>query len=181
MLLFAGVSLNAQSVASEQMDERFNDGTTMPYGWFGEGWKIEDGVAKAKAVKDSKNNGMPGMGGNQGPNTSENQGPGMGGMNMFGGDRIRTYLLTPPVAVQNGENLVFTARKPKGDEGSFSFDLKAMMGMVDTIFVVDRSVYGKDQWVRVGEYTTTLTDEFQEFSISGTPEGKIPFPHCVVC
>ena len=175
LLLLAVVSMKAQSVASEQMDERFNNGTDMPYDWFGEGWKVDDGVAKAEAVKDSKNNGMPGMGGNQGPNTSENQGPGMGGMNMFGGDHIRTYLLTPPVAVQNGENLVFSARKPQ-KEGGFSFDLKAIMGFADTTFVVDRSVYGRDdQWVRVGEYTTTLTDEFQEFTISGTPEGKYRF------
>ena len=167
LLLLAVVCMKAQSVATEQMDERFNNGTTMPFGWFAEGWKIDDGKAKSKAVQDSKNNGMPGMG--------ENQGNGMGGMNMFGGDRLRTYMLTPPVVVEEGEDLVFTARKPKGDEGSFSFDLKAMMGMVDTIFVVDRSVYGRDQWVRVGEYTTTLTDEFQEFTISGTPGGEYRF------
>lgn len=177
MLLFAGVSLNAQSVAQEQMDERFNDGTTMPYGWFGEGWKVDKGVAKAEAIKEKENNGFPGMGGGTGTGTGTGTMPGggMGGFNMFGGDHIRTYLLTPPVAVQNGENLVFSARKPK-KEGGFSFDLKAMMGFADTIFVVDRSVYGRDdQWVRVGEYTTTLTDEFQDFTISGTPEGKYRF------
>jgi hypothetical protein len=170
LLLLAVVCMKGQTVATEQMDERFNNGTTMPYGWFAEGWEVDNGVVKANAVKDSGNNGMPGMGNNPGGNNPGGTNPG-GGMNMFGGDRIKTYLLTPPVVVQNGENLVFTARKPKGDEGSFSFDLKAMMGMVDTIFVVDRSVYGRDQWVRVGEYTTTLTDEFQEFTISGTPEG----------
>ena len=173
MLLLATVSIQAQSVASEQMDERFNDGTTMPYGWFGEGWKVDKGVAKSEAIKEKENNGFPGMGGGTGTGTMP--GGGMGGFNMFGGDHIRTYLLTPPVAVQNGEDLVFSARKAK-DEGGFSFDLKAIMGFADTIFVVDRSVYGRDdQWVRVGEYTTTLTDEFQEFTISGTPEGKYRF------
>lgn len=40
LLLFAGVSMRAQ-----QMDERFNNGTTMPYGWFGEGWEV-DGSAE---------------------------------------------------------------------------------------------------------------------------------------
>ena len=175
MLLFTGVSLNAQDVATEQMDERFNDGTDMPYGWFGEGWKVDKGVAKAEAIKEKENNGFPGMGGGTGTGTGTMPGGGMGGFNMFGGDHIRTYLLTPPVAVQNGEDLVFSARKPK-KEGGFSFDLKAIMGFADTTFVVDRSVYGRDdQWVRVGEYTTTLTDEFQEFTISGTPEGKYRF------
>ena len=136
LLLFAGVSMYAQSVASEQMDERFNDGTKMPYGWFAEGWKVDDGKAKAKATKDSGNNGMPGMGGGGGgnPSTTGNPSstgmPGMGGM--FGSDRLRTYMLTPPVSVKSGEKLVFSARKPKPDDSSgmgFSFDMKAIMGM----------------------------------------------------
>ena len=51
LLLMLGVSMHAQS--SGQMDERFNDGTKMPYGWFGEGWKVDDGKAKAEATEDS--------------------------------------------------------------------------------------------------------------------------------
>ncbi len=98
---------------------------------------------------------------------------GMGGM--FGGPRYRTYLLTPPVSVKEGENLVFSARKPSGDDNGFSFDMKAIMGMTDTIFVVERSVYGKNQWVRVGDYTTTLTGDFQTCTISGTPKGEYRF------
>ena len=160
LLLFVGVSMQAQSISAQQMDERFNDGTKMPYGWFAEGWKVEDGKAKAKAKKDSGNNGM-GSGG----------GGGMGGM--FGGERLRTYMLTPPVEVKNGENLVFSARKPKGK--GFDFDMKAYMGMSDTTFVVERSEYGKDQWLRVGDYTTVLTDSFQTFTISGTPKGEYRF------
>ena len=61
LLLLAGVSMQAQSIANEQMDERFNDGTKFPLGWFGEGWKIKDGKAKAKATEDSGNSGFPGM------------------------------------------------------------------------------------------------------------------------
>lgn len=169
-LLFAGVSMRAQ-----QMDERFNNGTTMPYGWFGEGWEVDNGVVKANAVKES-NNGFPGMGQGTGQgNNPMSDGP-MSGMNMFGGDHIRTYLYTPPVSVQNGEKLVFKARKPGSDDGGFSFDLKAIMGSSDTTFVVDRAVYGRDdQWTRVGEYTTTLTKDFQEFTILGTPEGEYRF------
>ena len=172
LLLFVGVSMRGQSVASEQMDERFNNGTDMPYGWFGEGWTVDKGVAKAKATEDSGNSFMPGSTGtNPGENNNPSTSP--GGFNMFGGDRVRTYLLTPPVVVQNGEDLVLSARKPSGD--GFNFDLKAMMGFSDTTFVVDRAVYGRNQWVRVGEYTTTLTDEFQSFTISGTPAGEYRF------
>ena len=167
LLLFVGVNMMAQSIATEQMDERFNDGTQMPFGWFGEGWKIDDGKAKAKAVEDSDNKGY----GSQG----ENGGSPMGGM--FGGNRIRTYLLTPPVAVEEGEDLVFSARKPNGDDNGmgFSFDIKAIMGMTDTIFVVERSVYGKNQWVRVGDFTTQLDSLFKTFTISDTPAGEYRF------
>ena len=174
LLLFVGVNIQAQSISAEQMDERFNDGTKMPYGWFAEGWKVDDGKAKAKATTDSGNNGMPGMGTGGDPGESTGM-PGMGGM--FGGDRLRTYLLTPPVEVKNGENLVFSARKPKGDDNGmgFSFDMKAIMGMTDTLFVVERSEYGKNQWLRVGDYTTVLNDEFQTFTISGTPTGEYRF------
>ena len=171
--------MQAQSIAKEQMDERFNDGTKFPRGWFGEGWKVKDGKAKCKATEDS-NNGFSGGGGFN-PSQSENPGgmPGMGGM--FGGDRKRTYLLTPPVSVNDGEDLVFSARKTNGDDEGmgggmgFNFDLKAIMGFTDTLFVVERSVYGKNQWLRVGDYTTTLTDEFQTFTISDTPKGEYRF------
>ncbi len=37
LLLLTGVGMKAQSIAEKQMDERFNDGTKMPYGWFAEG------------------------------------------------------------------------------------------------------------------------------------------------
>ena len=86
LLLLVGVGMQAQSIASEQMDERFNDGTKFPRGWFGEGWKIKDGKAKAKATEDSGNSGFPGMGGggmpstNPSTNPSDNPSAGMPGM-----------------------------------------------------------------------------------------------------
>ena len=178
LLLFVGVGMKAQSVDEKQMDERFNDGTKMPYGWFAEGWKVDDGKAKAEATEESSGFSFdPSTMGN-GNNPTEQGGPGpnmMGGM--FGGPRYRTYLLTPPVSVKEGENFVFSARKPKGDDNGmgFSFDMKAIMGMTDTIFVVERSVYGKNQWVRVGDYTSTLTGDFQTCTISGTPKGEYRF------
>lgn len=165
LLLFVGVNMQAQSIATEQMDERFNDGDKFPFGWFGEGWTIDDGKAKAKATEDSDNNGFGGGG----------SGGGMGMGGMFGGNRLRTYLLTPPVAVEDGEDLVFSARKGSGDEGGFNFDMKAIMGMTDTLFVVERSVYGKNQWKRVGDFTSTLDDEFQTLTVSGTPKGEYRF------
>lgn len=37
LFLIAGTDMQAQSVSPGQMDERFNDGTQLPYGWFTEG------------------------------------------------------------------------------------------------------------------------------------------------
>ena len=177
LLLFVGVSMQAQSIATEQMDERFNDGTKMPYGWFAEGWTVKDGKAVAKAT-----DGSSGFDFSQMMNTNPGENPGSTGTpnmmgNMFGGPRYRTYLLTPPVSVKEGEEMVFSARKPSGDDGGmgFSFDLKAIMGFTDTIFVVERSVYGRNQWVRVADFTTTLTNDFQQFTVSGTPKGEYRF------
>ena len=175
LLLFVGVSMQAQSVTAEQMDERFNDGTKMPYGWFAEGWKVSDGKAKSQATDDSS-----GFDFSQMMNTNPGENPGSTGTpnmmgSMFGGPRYRTYLLTPPVVVKEGEELVFSAQKPSGDDGGFSFDLKAMMGMSDTLFVVERTVYGRNQWVRVGDFTSTLTNKFQKFTISDTPAGEYRF------
>ena len=46
LLLLVGVNTQAQSVSTEQMDERFNN-NKLPYGWFAEGWKVDStGVAK---------------------------------------------------------------------------------------------------------------------------------------
>ena len=182
LLLFVGVNIQAQSVDAKQMDERFNDGTKMPYGWFGEGWTVSDGKAKAKATDESSGMGFDpsqmgtGAPGTKGDDPSENPSSTPNMMNgMFGGPRWRTYLLTPPVVVKEGEELVFSASKPSGDDGGFSFDMKAIMGMTDTIFVVERAVYGKNQWVRVGDYTTVLNNDFQKFTISGTPAGEYRF------
>ena len=49
LLLLAGGTVQAQSVSVEQMDERFNDDTELPYGWFTEGWTVKDGVIQTEA------------------------------------------------------------------------------------------------------------------------------------
>ena len=148
--------------------------TKMPFGWFGEGWKVDDGKAKAEATDESS-----GFDFSQMMNMNQENSEGMPSMmsGMFGGPRYRTYLLTPPVVVKAGEELVFSASKPSGDDNGmgFSFDMKAIMGMTDTIFVVERAVYGRNQWVRVGDFTTVLNNEYQTFTISGTPAGEYRF------
>ena len=167
LLLFMGVSAQAQSVAEEKMDERFY-GKELPYGWFAEGWKVADGKVKAQATEESS-----GFNFNQNTNPNGNGMPDMS--SMFGGPRVRTYLLTPPVVVKEGEELEFYAQKPKDDDGGFGFDIKAIMGMTDTIFVVERSVYGKNQWLRVADLTNELNSEFKKFRLSGTPAGEYRF------
>ena len=175
LFLLVGMSIQAQSV----MDEQF-DGKELPYGWFGEGWKIntvdDDGVVQSEATEDKGFN-MGGTGTNPSqttstsPTQSEN-GMGMGGM--FGGPHLMTYLLTPPLDVKSGESMTIRARKTKA-EGGFNFDMKAYMGMEDTIVVVERSAYGKNQWLRVADLTSTVNDDYQNFTITGTPAGKYRF------
>ncbi len=65
MRLAFSVSTQAQSVSTEQMDERFNN-NKLPYGWFAEGWKVDStGVAKKgspdKEQNDSTGTGMPSL------------------------------------------------------------------------------------------------------------------------
>ena len=144
LLLLIGVNMQAQSVAAEQMDERFNDGK-MPYGWFGEGWTVKDGAAQK--ASDDGGMGMPGMGGGSSFN----------------------YLLTPPLQVQEGEKIVFSAKKGE-DSG-----MGSMMGGSDSTFVVERSVYSERKWVKVADFTESLTAEYQNFTIDGTPAGEYRF------
>ena len=160
LLLFVGVSMQAQSVADEQMDERFNDGK-LPYGWFAEGWKVDStGVAKKGS-----------------PDTAENDSTGTGMPNfniadlMGGGGSSLNYLMTPPLNVQSGEVLAFSARKGKGDSGLGSF----MGGDSDSTFVVERAVYGEHKWIKVADFTTEIDSVFKTFTISNTDPGEFRF------
>ena len=146
LLLFVGVSMQAQSISAEQMDERFNDGQ-MPYGWFAEGWEVKDGVAQ----KASSGFDMSTM---------------MGG---GGSDGIQ-YLMTPPLQVQSGEKLVFSARKAEGN------GLGSMMGgSSDSTFVVERSYYGQHQWLKIADFTTEMDSVYKTFSISVDEAGEYRF------
>ena len=166
MLLFIGVSMQAQSVANEQMDERFND-NKLPYGWFTEGWKVDStGVIKTKSSSGFDMEDM--MGG---------EGEGFDPSSLMGGNSDPNYLLTPPLMVNEGETLVFSAKKEKKDDNSsgsgsgssFSF------GSKDSTFVVERSVYSRNQWERVADFTTELDTIFKTFAISNTPAGEYRF------
>ena len=92
MLLFAAVGMKAQSVATEEMDERFNNGTDLPYGWFTEGWKVDStGVVKIEGSSSGFDIEEM-MGGEEGFDPSKLM------ESLMGGDNKPNYLLTPPLA-----------------------------------------------------------------------------------
>ncbi len=143
--------MKAQSVASGQMDERFNDGK-MPYGWFAKGWVVKDNVAQKG--EDSEESG--------GFNIADLLG---------GGEDSYNYLMTPPLNVQGGEVLVFSAKKGGDDSGISSF----MGGESDSTFVVERAIYGEHRWVKVADLTSELDSTYKTFTISNTEEGEYRF------
>lgn len=158
LLLLIGVNVQAQSSSEEQMDERFNN-KKLPYGWFAEGWKVDStGVAKKgspdKAENDSTSTGMPEF------DISS----------LMGGGSSLNYLMTPPLNVQSGESLVFSARKGK-DSGMGSF----MGGDSDSTFVVERAVYGEHMWIKVADFTSEIDSVFKTFTISNTEPGEFRF------
>ena len=205
LLLLVGATMQAQSVATEQMDERFNDGTTLPYGWFTEGWTVKDGVIQTKSSsgfsldleslfgnKEEPKTEDPedteteadgdGDGNGDGDGDGKGDGDGDGDGNKFdissllnslmGGDNKENYLLTPPLVVNEGETLVFSAKKAKKDSGS---GMSLSFGSSDSTFVVERTVYSRNQWVRVADFTAELDTVFKTFTIANTPAGEYRF------
>ena len=198
LLLFVGVNMQAQSVAAEQMDERFND-NKLPYGWFTEGWEVDStGVIKTNASsgfsfdleslfgtknEDPEEKGEDPEEKGEDPEEKTEDPEESGNKNQFdisslleslmGGGSKDNYLLTPPLVVNEGETLVFSAMKGKKDDSgsgmSFSF------GSSDSTFVVERSVYSRNQWVRVADFTTELDTIFKTFTIANTPAGEYRF------
>ena len=213
-LLFMGVNMQAQSVAAEQMDERFNNGTNLPYGWFTEGWTVKDGAIQtassgfnfdlgslfggkpeSEKTEDPENTENPeGTEGNEGTEDPEGTGnsdpegtgdpentqPGGGTPDissllesLMGGGSKDNYLLTPPLVVNDGEKLVFSAKKGKKDDSGSGMSLS--FGSSDSTFVIERSEYSKNQWVRVADFTTELDTIYKTFTISNTPAGEYRF------
>ena len=163
LLLFVGVSMRAQSVSEEQMDERFNDGTTLPYGWFTEGWTLKDGAIQTKSSSGFNFEEM--MNGENGFDISKLL------ESLMGGGDEDNYLLTPPLVVKEGESLVFSAKKAKSDDSSTSFSF----GSSDSTFVVERSVYSRNQWLRVADFTVELDTIYKTFTIPNTEAGEYRF------
>lgn len=158
LLLLVGVNTQAQSVSTEQMDERFNN-NKLPYGWFAEGWKVDStGVAK----KGSPDKGQSETGSGT---------PGFNMEDLMGGGSSLNYLMTPPLSVQSGEVLAFSARKGKGGGGLGSF----MGGDSDSTFVVERAVYGEHRWIKVADFTSELDSVFKTFTLSNTDPGEFRF------
>ena len=195
MLILVGVSMQAQSVAQEQMDERFND-NKLPYGWFTEGWVVDStGVIRTEASSSGFSFDLESMMGNskkeepeddpedpdENPddpedNPEENKGQfNIGDLlsSLMGGDSKPNYLLTPPLVVKEGESLVFMAKKGGSDDSGSGFSIS--LGGQDSTFVVERSVYSRNQWVRVADFTTELDTLYKTFTISDTPAGEYRF------
>ena len=141
----------SQNISSGQMDERFNDGK-MPYGWFAKGWVVKDNVAQKG--EDSEESG--------GFNIADLLG---------GGEDSYNYLMTPPLSVEGGEVLEFSAKKGGDDSGMTSF----MGGESDSTFVVERAIYGEHRWVKVADLTSQLDSTYKTFTISNTEEGEYRF------
>lgn len=159
MFILIGMgNIKAQSVSAGQMDERFND-KKLPYGWYAEGWKVDStGVAK-KGSPDKVQN-----------DSTENQTPNFNMEDLMGGGSSLNYLMTPPLSVQGGEVLTFSAKKGKASGlGSF------MGGDSDSTFVVERAVYGEHKWIKVADFTSEIDSVFKAFTISNTDAGEYRF------
>ena len=177
--------MRAQSVATAQMDERFND-NKLPYGWFTEGWTVDStGVIRTEASTGSSFDLGKFMGNSEKEdpeedpeeNPEESEGPGFNlddlMSSFMGGESKPNYLLTPPLVVNEGEVLVFSAKKEKKDNSGGGMSIS--LGASDSTFVVERSVYSRNQWERVADFTLELDTIFKTFTIANTPAGEYRF------
>lgn len=139
LLLLLGISST-----KAQMNEKFNDGK-VPSGWFADGWTVKDNAAQKG---------------------SSSQGFDMG--SLMGGSSDFAYLMTPPLKVNNGEKLSFSAKKSNGGSNSF-------MGNSDSTFVVERTIYGQHKWIQVADLTTELDTIYKTFTVSDTEAGEYRF------
>lgn len=188
LLLLIGVSSKAQSISTNQMDERFND-NKLPYGWFTEGWKVDStGVAKKKGGFDLSEL-LESLGNNQPEEKTEgdpenpeettendstkNQTPSIDISKLMGGGSSYNYLMTPPLSVKSGEVMVFSAKK--GGADALSSFMSSDSGDEDSTFVVERCKYGEHMWIQVADFTTELDSVYKTFTISNTEPGEYRF------
>ena len=168
LLLLTGASMRAQSIAAEQMDERFNDGTKIPFGWFAKGWSVENGLISSDS-SSSFGGFDPSTMGDGGNGTPEFD------MSSFFGSNETYWLLTPPVDVKQGEQMVFSAKKKSSDDSGMGGGSGGMdMGM-GSFFVVERSVYGSNKWVKVQDFYDDLGDDLKEFTVTAPSSGEFRY------
>ncbi|MBO7046586.1 MAG: hypothetical protein J6W38_09610 [Prevotella sp.] len=86
-----------------------------------------------------------------------------------GGDKQTYYLLTPPVEVKEGEKLAFSAKSGSGGMGAM------MGGSSSTTFILEKSVYGSNQWEQVKDYKDDLTADYQTFEVTDVVGGEYLF------
>ena len=169
LLLLGGVNIQAQSIAAEQMDERFNnEDNKIPFGWYAKGWSVEKGLISSKSSSSF---------GGFDPSTMGDGGNGIPEFDMssFFGSNETYWLLTPPVDVKQGEQLVFSAKKKKSDSGIGGGSGGGMdMGM-GSFFVVERSVYGSNKWVKVQDFYDDLGDDLKEFTVTAPSSGEFRY------
>ena len=169
LLLLGGVNIQAQSIAAEQMDERFNnEDNKIPFGWYAKGWSVENGLISSDSSSSF---------GGFDPSTMGDGGNGIPEFDMssFFGSNETYWLLTPPVDVKQGEQLVFSAKKKKSDSGIGGGSGGGMdMGM-GSFFVVERSVYGSNKWVKVQDFYDDLGDDLKEFTVTAPSSGEFRY------
>ena len=172
MLLFAGVSMQAQSVATEEMDERFNN-NELPYGWFTEGWTVKDGAIQTKASSGFSLD-LESLIGQGSEGNENNMDISSLLSSIMGGGSNDNYLLTPPLSVKHmGEYMVFKAKKGKKNNSGSGMSIS--LGGGDSTFVVERSVYSRNEWERIADFTTQLDTVYKDFVITGMHAGEYRF------
>lgn len=175
LILFLSLSGNtfAQNTGEGQMDEKFNT-KEMPYGWFTEGWVLNDSTS----IQSQASAGLD--------------------LSSLLGSTADKYLLTPPLKVSENGKLVIKVKKTassrggggstsgdtdeaseegdseEGDGGEESGSSTPTLGGSNTLYV-DRSVYGSNKWVQLGEFTDELTTDYQEMSFETSEAGEYRF------
>ena len=166
LCIVGGVNMHAQSIAAEQMDERFNnEDNKIPFGWFAKGWSVEKGLISSDSSSSFGGFGSSTPGGEGGTPEFD--------MSSLFGSNDTYWLLTPPVDVKQGEQLVFSAKKKKDDSGIGGGSGGSMdMG---SFFVVERSVYGSNKWVKVQDLYDDLGDDLKEFTVTAEESGEFRY------
>ena len=130
--------------------DNFNQ-NRLSQGWFTDGWEAKEGVATIK----------------------KSSGDGLG--SLLGGSGTTYYLMTPPLTV-NDENdvLLFSVKKP-GSGGSMDIGSLLGSGSSGSSFYIEKSVYGSGKWEKAKDFTEALDTVFTTQWLSGLEPGEYRF------